>query len=224
MFFIQYLFKRSGSSASATRPLKSPKGSCIFGKQSFHACRSWWRSPYFFYTFHSRRNRRIWHLPMILAASCEMTADLMRFTGNELHLQQSDVAIGSKRFISRLNPGCTRARRLIYLYFITFFIFMQIPADMFWIFVPLPVQGRDNTSVWSALSTGATFPAVRHRLACQQKAARVAVQTVAHARPECPQVLPGKLTAVNQVADHILVCRYIIRTRFLRQHACRFCS
>ncbi len=66
-----------------------------------------------------------------MAASCEMTADLMRFTGNELHLQQSDVAIGSKRFISRLNPGCTRARRLIYLYFITFFIFMQIPADMF---------------------------------------------------------------------------------------------
>ena len=53
--------------------------------------------------------------------------------GDQLYFKKSQAAVVPKGIISCLNGKCSRCFFFLYCYFITFFIFMQIPFDIFFI-------------------------------------------------------------------------------------------
>jgi|GEM_PF-534823 len=69
-----------------------------------------------------------------VAGSRKVGPDLMGPSCDQLHLKKGDASVIPKGTVSGLNGKCSRGFFFLYCYFITFFVFMQITFDIFFVF------------------------------------------------------------------------------------------
>ena len=94
-------------------------------------------------------------LPAVLAISCnrmpdscQMRSYLMRPSGDQPHLQKRHTPVIAQGCITGFNGERPRHLIGIYFYFITFFAFMQISFDIF--FLPLRCRTPDKGSPYES--------------------------------------------------------------------------
>ena len=135
MFLFQDFFKQRGQLRKEAFVRQIGKGSLYLGNFQPVCMKQLGFQPVFFPVPFIKDTAAIFVIAQDgMAAVSKMGTDLMGASCDKLYLKKGDGAIAADRFVTCLYGKGSFCLEFLYGYFITFFVFMQISFDIFFIF------------------------------------------------------------------------------------------